>query len=246
MSSYMKLNKLTFSISIIIIGVIVALGVIIVRGDLYFKKTETPLKTEPVITSVALNSITEDDNILGNPNAPVTIIEYSDLGCPFCAEFHETMLQVMQTYGSTGQVNWVYRHFPNTTAHPLSRDASILAECVGQTRGKESFWIFVENIFDLQRTEGTGAVLTDEKINQALGSVGMDGASRELCISYGNLSAKVDLDYQDGLKIAEKNPDEFGTPYIIMISAKGTTVEQSSTLPYDLMKQYIDLLLLDK
>jgi len=246
MSSYMKLNKLTFSISIIIIGVIIALGVIIVRGNLSFKEVEAPKNIEPMINSISLSSITDKDHILGSASAPVTIIEYSDLGCPFCAEFHTTMLKVMETYGTTGQVNWVYRHFPNTESHPLSREASILAECTGQTRGKESFWTFVETIFTLQKSEGIEAILTDEKINKALESVGMDTASKELCLSYGHLIAKVDADYADGLRIAEKNPKEFGTPYIIMISGKGTTVEQSSTIPYDLMKEYIELLLLDK
>src|SRR5215467_13251359 len=50
------------------------------------------------------------DHVYGDPNAPVSLIEYSDFECPFCKRFHATANEIVDAYG--GKVNWVYRHFP--------------------------------------------------------------------------------------------------------------------------------------
>src|SRR3989344_4827098 len=57
------------------------------------------------------------DYILGNPQASVMVIEYADLECPYCKDFHTTMHQVMDFYGEAGQVAWVFRHFPLAQIH---------------------------------------------------------------------------------------------------------------------------------
>ena len=55
---------------------------------------------------------TTADHILGNPNAPIKLVEYSDPSCPFCRLFTPTVEKVMDDYGASGQVAWVYRSFP--------------------------------------------------------------------------------------------------------------------------------------
>ena len=52
------------------------------------------------------------DHILGNPAATVKVVEYADLECPYCKTFETTMHQVMDYYGQSGKVAWVYRPFP--------------------------------------------------------------------------------------------------------------------------------------
>lgn len=241
----MKGSKLSFPVTIILIGVIVALGVIVVRGNLHLpaKKSDTaPIRA----TNVTLTPIESNDHVLGNPNAPVTIIEYSDLGCPFCALFHETMQEVMRVYGEKGQVNWVYRHFANTDAHPLAREAAILGECVKQIHGEVAFWDYVDTVFDIQRDGGPNAILTDDTIDAALEPYGMTADSKALCLTYNNLASKVDSDHADGMKLAEKDPENFGTPYTILISPNGTTVELTEAISYSILSEYIDVLLLDR
>jgi len=65
--------------------------------------------------------ISADDHLLGSPKAAVTILEYSDTECPFCKDFHTTLHRIISEYGKTGQVAWVYRHFPLDAIHSKTR-----------------------------------------------------------------------------------------------------------------------------
>lgn len=85
----------------------------------------------------------------GNPDASVTIVEFSDFQCPFCAKFHETTLdQIEQDYVSTGKVNFVYRDFPVQSTHPNAIPAALASECADD-QGK--FWDMYDKIFENQR-----------------------------------------------------------------------------------------------
>ncbi|TAK58141.1 hypothetical protein EPO17_00200, partial [Patescibacteria group bacterium] len=85
-----KENILTVPMAIIIAGLLIA-------GALYYSKrpasVPTPTKEDVTIKSeeVNINPVTEADHILGNPSAPIKIVEFSDLECPFCKMFHPTM-----------------------------------------------------------------------------------------------------------------------------------------------------------
>ncbi len=73
--------------------------------------------------------ITDDDWVRGNPDAKITLIEYSDYECSFCSRFHPTAQQVIDEYPD--DVNWVYRHFPLTSIHPTAVARAEAAECAG-------------------------------------------------------------------------------------------------------------------
>src|SRR5690606_9022418 len=88
------------------------------------------------------------DYIRGNPNAPILLIEYSDYDCPFCKQFHATLNQIMDEYGVTGKVAWVYRQFPLAQLHPNSPRISEAALCVGELGGNDAFWKFTDRIFE--------------------------------------------------------------------------------------------------
>jgi len=60
--------------------------------------------------------IKDDDHMRGPKDAPITIVEYSDFQCPFCARFHPEMEKVMSAYA--GKVRWIFRHFPLAQLHP--------------------------------------------------------------------------------------------------------------------------------
>lgn len=86
----------------------------------------------------------ETDHYQGNPEAAITIIEYSDLECPYCARAHETFHQLV---ASDLDILWVYRHLPLTSIHPQAKPAAIAAECIDEEAGPEAFWTFIDTIF---------------------------------------------------------------------------------------------------
>jgi len=90
----------------------------------------------------------EGDHIMGNPDAPVLIVEYSDLECPYCKRFGATMKEIMAE--SNGQVAWVYRHW---IVHPGALPKAGAAECVTKLKGNDAFWKYVDLVFGLMKTE---------------------------------------------------------------------------------------------
>jgi len=88
------------------------------------------------------------DMILGDLNAPITIIEYSSLTCPHCANFHINILpDVRKGYIETGQARFVYRDFP------LDR-AALYAAALAHCAGKDRFFAFLDILFRTQATWG--------------------------------------------------------------------------------------------
>lgn len=94
-----------------------------------------------------LPPVTADEHIFGNPNATVTIIEYSDYECPFCKQFQPTLKQIVQ--GSSGTVRWVYRNYP---LHQHSFEKLVAAECIAKLKGNDAYWKYGDSLFGLLKT----------------------------------------------------------------------------------------------
>lgn len=109
-------------------------------------------------------TVSNDDHIKGNKNAPVTLIEYSDFQCPYCGSFEPTLDTVMAKYKD--QVRLVYRHFP-LSFHPNAEPAALAAECASE-QGK--FWEFHGAMFKNQDSLGSDyykKLAADNKLNLA-------------------------------------------------------------------------------
>jgi protein-disulfide isomerase len=135
-------NNLAVPIAIVIAGALIAGAVYLGgRGDTTGITSPTEAQQEQAQLSASLNNmapITSADHIRGNPNAPVKIVEYSDMECPFCKRFHPTMQQTVDEYD--GKVAWVYRHFPLDSIHSKARSEAIATECAGELGGNDMFW----------------------------------------------------------------------------------------------------------
>lgn len=112
----------------------------------------------PTIAQADVMDILENDNVLGDPKAPISIVEYASLTCPHCAEFHNNALQDIKTnYIDTGKAHLIFRDFP------LDRwafQASVLAH----SAGKEKFFTVLEILFKKQAEWTNGSDLTAEII----------------------------------------------------------------------------------
>ena len=111
------IQKFAVPLAIIIAGALIA-------GALYFASIGRAPKGGGQGTARAeknIRPVQKDDHILGNADAKITIVEFSDTECPFCKRFHATMHEVIDTYGKDGKVAWVYRHFPIAQLHPKAQ-----------------------------------------------------------------------------------------------------------------------------
>ncbi|MBI2048241.1 MAG: thioredoxin domain-containing protein, partial [Parcubacteria group bacterium] len=123
------MKNLSVPISIVIAGLIIAGAIVYTQG---LRSVELS-KEKGTAQVVSPFTITGKDHMRGNPEAPVTIVEFSDFQCPFCQKFHPTVQQVLAEY--PGQVRWVYKHFPLDQIHLQARPAAEASECVWEQKG---------------------------------------------------------------------------------------------------------------
>jgi len=139
------MNRQSFAIPA---AIVVAASLI--AGAIYLSsKNAAPTPKEaPEEQEIVMRPVDASDHIRGNPNAPILLVEYSDYDCPFCAQFHTTMQRIVDKYGTTGDVAWVYRHFPITQLHPNAPGIAAASECVAELGGNDAFWTFSDLVFE--------------------------------------------------------------------------------------------------
>ena len=193
--------------------------------------TPTPMDTaSDTAAEEAPRPVDESDYIRGNPNAPILMVEYSDYDCPFCKQFHNTMIQIMDEYGVTGRVAWVYRQFPIPQLHPNSPKISEAALCVGDLGGNEAFWEFSDLIYESRDiNEPTNVTKLPEYAEQ----VGVTRAAYTDCMDSGRMASVVTASMEDGYNAGAR-----GTPYTILMVGNQQAVI-SGAQPYDTVKGII-------
>lgn len=184
--------------------------------------TADQLKTAPEVTN--------EDHIRGNKNAAVTLIEYSDYECPFCARFHPTMLQVMKDYGD--KIRWVYRHYP-LSFHPNAQKAAEGAECVSKLAGADKFWEYSDKMFEENNKIG-GKLNPDTALTVAT-AIGVNKDAFQKCLDSGEMAAKVKT-MMDGGTTAGIT----GTPGTIVLTKDGEAELISGAYPIEQVKATLD------
>jgi protein-disulfide isomerase len=175
------------------------------------------------------------DHVYGNPDAPISLIEYSDFECPFCKQFHATAKELIQSYG--GKVNWVYRHFPLPIHNPGAQKQAEASECVNQLAGNEAFWKFTDAIYARTKSNGNGFPLT--QLVPLAKEIGLDENQFKECLDSDKPAPRVQDDIEEGARIGIN-----GTPANILIQNNtGEVVLKSGALPLDAFKADVDRLL---
>lgn len=175
------------------------------------------------------------DHIFGNPNAEISLIEYSDFECPFCKRFHETAKQVVQAYG--GKVNWVYRHFPLYFHNPAAQREGEAAECAAELGGNSAFWRYADFIYARTSLGGTG--VPEEQLPEMAASIGLDKARFAEYLRSGRKTTRVNEDYVDGQAIGVR-----GTPgNVLRNNRTGAVILRIGAVPFGQIKAEIDWLL---
>lgn len=220
------------------IAIVIGFGLI--AAAIYFSGigTNTPSVSvggqQIATTQSTIPAVTEDDYIRGNPNAPIMIVEYSDYDCPFCQVFHETMQQLMDEYGLSGQVAWVYRQLPVVQLHPNAPKISEAALCVGELAGNDAFWEFSDLVFS---ERGMNEPTNMTRLTEFATRAGADENAFNRCLSSGEMKEKVDASVAEGFGAGIQ-----GTPHsVIMVGNQQAVIEGAQ--PYAAVRQIVDNLI---
>lgn len=189
----MENNKLfLIPSSVVLAGVLVAGAVVYTNGPRVPVRDNLAEVRQVVQTKVDLE-VGPNDHVLGNPNAKVTMIEYSDFECPFCGRmFVETLPKLKENFIKSGKVKFVYRHFPLSSIHQNAQKAAEASECAGE-QGK--FWEYHDVIFQRQSAMGLDNFKLWAK------ELGLNSDQFNSCLDNGKYADRVGVDYNEGLKL---------------------------------------------
>lgn len=239
-------NNLAIPLAIIIAGTLVAGAVLygnggLVKRDMAGQKNDKPAGDTTAAAANILDNIrpiTSGDHIRGNPNAQVKVVEFSDTECPFCKRFHSTMNRIMDEYGKSGKVAWVYRHFPLDELHSKARKEAAAAECAAETGGEPKFWAFLDRLFEITPSNDAFDMA---KLPEVAAYAGLDKNKFNDCLNGGKTFAAVSSDYEDGIKIGIR-----GTPFSVVVASNGKKYTINGAQPYESVKSIIEQALAEK
>lgn len=206
-------DKFILPSAIVVAGVIVAAAILYTSGAFEGKKEAAIAQGGVGVseTKGALQkNIEDDDPVLGSPDAPVVLVEFSDFQCPFCRKlWRESFFQLKEKYIKTGKVRFVYRDFPLSGIHPGALPAAIAGECA-EDQGK--FWEMHDKIFQEQDRLGQGTVaFSSDDIKRWAREIGLDASAFDSCSDGNRYKTEIEKDYNDGLALGVT-----GTPHIFV------------------------------
>lgn len=176
--------------------------------------------------------VTAEDHILGNRNAEVVVVEYSDLECPFCKVFHATMHRLVEEYD--GRVAWVYRHYPIVELHSRAPKEAEASECAAEQGGNAVFWKFIDEVFETTETNNT---LDPAELPRIARDLGLDVNRFENCLATDKYAEKIEQAVEDAIVAGAR-----GTPYSVILM-DDLEVPVNGAEPYETVKAKIDSLL---
>jgi protein-disulfide isomerase len=226
-------NSKTIPIAIMVAGVIVGSAFFLAKGS-GDERVTTDSPNIPNPGEELFVPVGPQDHILGNPNARLKIVEYSDTECPYCKEFHGVMQRIMDEFGTTGEVAWVYRHFPLEQIHSRAPKEAEATECAAELGGNAGFWNFINRVFEITPSNNG---LSPELLPEIAESIGIDRKEFEKCQRSGRHEARIAESYQEAFSAGAR-----GTPHII-VSADDNLITLSGAQTYASMRSIITTVL---
>ncbi len=234
----MSLQTMIIPIAIIIAGALIA-------GGIYMSGTSKKADLSGPATikaEIVIEPVTTADHVLGDPKtAKVTIIEYSDLECPFCKSYHETLSKLYDENKAGGKLAWVYRHAPIVELHSKSPKEAEATECAAELGGNTVFWKYLTEVFG---TTPSNNGLNADKLYEFADTVGLNASAFKTCLDSGKYATKINEQIT-----ASKKAGVEGTPYAVLVmDGKNVPLVDKDgnglgALPYPQMKQILDQLM---
>ncbi len=201
--------------------------------QLLVQRPAAPAQPPQAAPAVAKVSVGQSPS-LGKPDAPVTVVEFSDYQCPFCQRyFASTLPAIKNDYIDTGKVRYVFRDFPLDSIHPQARKAAEAAHCAGE-QGK--YWEMHDTLFKNQRA------LMVENLKGFARDLGLKVEEFNRCLDEGKYAEAVSEHLAAGSAVGVSGTPSF---FIGKTSADGTmeAAVLRGAQPIAAFRQAIDRLL---
>ncbi len=172
--------------------------------------------------------LVDDDVIVGSADAPVTIVEFGDYQCPFCARFFtDVEPRLREDYIKTGKARMVYRDF--AFLGPESADAAMASQCAAE---QKAFWSFHDALFATEVRDGVehNGNLNEQLFKTIASGLKLDRALFDNCLSSKKYFKEIEKDYNDGIAAGVR-----GTPATFI---NGKMI--SGAASYDSFKSAVD------
>ncbi|OHA18384.1 MAG: hypothetical protein A2664_04905 [Candidatus Taylorbacteria bacterium RIFCSPHIGHO2_01_FULL_46_22b] len=187
---------------------IVSAVVVLVGGvTVFLNKEEEPNTTRNIAGTVILE---EHDHFLGSRSAPVKIVEYAEVECPYCKKLHPILLRILSEY--EGQVSFVYRHFP-LTIHPKSFNQAVALECVAENKGDSGFFEYLNKLYEATPSNNNFDLAILPRLAKEMGVQEEKFAE---CLASDRYRTRILRDVESGIGL---NVDS--VPHLIVIAPNG-------------------------
>ena len=212
-------SKILLPVSIIISGLLIVGALVYQPGVNKAGKNSLASKTgDPRTATLEIGA----SPVLGQTEAPVTMIVYGDYQCPFCKDQADKVeLRLRKEYVETGKLKIVFKHFPLESIHPYARPSAIAANCAF-AQGK--FWEYHDELYKNQ------ANLDKINFKTLAGSLGLNTETFSTCLKDPKVNETVTQDLESGIALGIK-----GTPASFI-----DNVYVEGAYPYNSFKDIID------
>ncbi|GIW66199.1 MAG: hypothetical protein KatS3mg095_0097 [Candidatus Parcubacteria bacterium] len=192
---------------------LIILSIIVILGTLYFfsdfkinKNSQSNNEDRIKNLNIDVNSFIGTLPPLGNPNAPIKIIEFGDFHCPFCAQVPRVVLNNLQQYIDNNLIVFYFRDFPLDQIHPFSRNVHLASRCANE-QGK--YWEFHKKAFD-DFINGLGQKTGDKDYLFNLAkSLSLDINKFEECYNNRKYENEINNDYNQGIQLGIQGTPSF-------------------------------------
>lgn len=210
-------NKFLVPMAIIVAGAMIA-------GAIYLGGASSPSSstgnTSPTTSPIDIASLSERDYIRGSSSAPIVLVEYSDIECPFCKVFHGTMKNIISSY--EGRVAWVYRHYPIPQLHQKAIPEAIATECAAEQGGNTTFWNYLDTVFEATNSNDS---LDLAQLPQIATGMGLDTEAFNSCLESGRYDEYISESMEDAANAGAR-----GTPYSVLLLSNSLNTSQLNAL----------------
>lgn len=224
-----------------IIGVVVLLVIV---GAVVIGNSSAPTSSSQQIQQAPRSGssdgetagLIDNDYVLGNPDAPVTVVEFADYQCQFCTKvFLETEPQIREAYINTGKVRWVMRDYV-ATYHTKGDEAAIAAQCAGL---QNKYWEMHDKLFSNSYSGDTWSEMGDEDASTRFriyaSGIGLNMGQFNRCFDNRQFESEINEDRADGFSAGVT-----GTPTFLIGNDKSGFTKVVGSQPYAVFKQVID------